>query len=90
MARSIATSDNLRELSRLFNEQNNRIQGLERDLQRRLDELQWTDPVGINFRQKYEELKDKINHTLCQALQNYSQYLNQQASNVDQFNEGLL
>ena len=90
MARSIATADNLRELSRIFNEQNERIRSVETRLDGRLNSLQWTDPVGVNFRQRYEELKSNINKTLVPALEVYSKYLMEQAGRIDQFNEGLL
>lgn len=90
MARSIATAENLRVLSGLFNDQNERILSVEKNLSNRLDALQWTDPVGLNFRQRYEELKDNINKTLVPALERYSKYLTEQAIHIDEFNEDLL
>lgn len=90
MARSIATAGNLRELSGIFQTQNDRIHKVETNLDSRLNELQWSDPVGLNFRMKYEELKEKINTTLVPALHAYSKYLEDQAIRIDEFNESLL
>ena len=79
MAKSLVTSENLKEFAQILQRNIDDFNEIERSMHTKLDGYDWTDMVATKFKNDFEQTREPLN-VLRQKMEEFIPYLNNKAS----------